>query len=285
MVFFKRDNNRLLQVGEQLLINSPTEASLMAAACTPIDGESHPAVITYFNDRSIQSQLEWLDGLLPDSFAGRISESYIAPIANRSFRIFVVCGNDPKRMVKLMRHYRNLIGRKLCVAMMLRSTPSDRVRLFNAGFDEVLDLRSSHIEATCRLNAHLRRIETRARLAALGELPRAESSGDAAVDRLAHAPLSERERLVLGLLHQRIGQLTTTTDIHREIRRRYGRSHTRSLHVVISLLRKKLHHGYGIVYRTEGGYVLLAGESGAAAGANAALPAHGAEGGHVAAAC
>ena len=102
MVFFKRDNNRLSQVGEQLLINSPTEASLMAAACTPIDGESHPAVITYFNDRSIQSQLDWLDGLLPDSFAGRISESYIAPIANRSFRIFVVCGNDPKRMVKLM---------------------------------------------------------------------------------------------------------------------------------------------------------------------------------------
>lgn len=241
--------------GKRPLADSPADLDLLNVACTPIDADAHPAMIAYFNDRGVRSQLDWLDGLLPNTFAGRISESYIAPVANRYFRILVVCGNDPKRLIKLLRCYRNLVGRKLCIAMTQRSLPADRGKLLNAGFDDVFDLRMSHIEANCRLNAHLRRLD-KAALVGTGECSGSATRYDPVVDQLANRRLSERERLVLGVLHLRLDQLTPLPDIHRAIRKRYGHSRDRSLHVVISLLRQKLRQDYRIVYHGEGGYVL-----------------------------
>lgn len=227
-----------------------------AAADCPISQADHPAIVGYFSDRHSPLQLEWIEDLIPGCVTGPISESYIAPIAGREFRIFAVCGNDPSRMIKLLRAYHNHVGRKLNIALLHRSTPTDRARLLTAGYDDVFDLRTTRAEALSRLHAHLRRMDL------TGPAPAAAPCDTAALDRalerepILTRPCTERERLILAALYDRRNAVTPNHVIHRKIRSRYGHSNIASLHVVICHIRKKLAAGYAITYSPAGGYML-----------------------------
>lgn len=234
----------------------PTSASLRAveAANTPIAQADHPAIVGYFSDKNSHLQLDWIEDLIPGCITGPISESYIAPIACRDFRIFAVCGSDTSRMVKLLRAYHNLIGRKLNIALLQRSTPADRARLLTAGYDDVFDLRTTRAEALSRINAHLRRMD----LTGPASAAQGPSVFDRALERepILTQPCTERERLILSALYDRRNAVTPNHVIHRKIRSRYGHSNVASLHVVICHIRKKLAEGYAITFNPAGGYML-----------------------------
>lgn len=239
---------------EPLSVGDAQDLDAIATANTAVSQADHPAIVGYFNDKNSHLQLDWIEDLIPGCISGPISESYIAPIACRDFRIFVVCGNDTSRMVKLLRAYHNLIGRKLNIALLQRSTPADRARLLTAGYDDVFDLRTTRAEALSRINAHLRRMDL--------ATPSAPAEGTAQLDRalerepILTRPCTERERLILSALYDRRNAVTPNHMIHRRIRSRYGHSNVASLHVVICHIRKKLAEGYAITFNPAGGYML-----------------------------
>lgn len=221
-----------------------------------VEPSRYPALVTYFGDRHIQSMLDWMEGLIPGNTPARVFDSYIVPFASLPLKYFFVCGNDTTRMIKLLRHYPHLVGRKICIATMAQSTPADRARLMKSGYDDVFQFSMPMIEARCRLDAHLRRSEA-AQVAALHRRsPRATEVDQGLLGPLVETRLSERELLVLRLLAQRIGSATPIASLQREIRRTYGHASIPSLRAVVSHIRKKLRLGFTINTSADGGYVL-----------------------------
>lgn len=221
-----------------------------------VEPSHYPALVTYFGDRQIQSMLDWMEGLIPGNTSARVFENYIVPFASLPLKFFFVCGNDTTRMIKLLRHYPHMVGRKVCIATMAQSTPADRARLMKAGYDDVFQSSMPVIEARCRLGAHLRRSEA-AHVAAVHRWsPCAKGVDQGLLERLVDTRLSEKEQIVLGLLEQRIGSATPIAALQREIRRSYGQASIPSLRVIVSHIRKKLRLGYTISASMDGGYVL-----------------------------
>ncbi len=216
----------------------------------------YPALVTNFGDRHIQALMDWMEGLIPGHTSARIFDSYIIPYATQPFKFFFACGNDTTRVIKLLRHYPHLLGSKICIATVAHSTPTDRARLMKAGYDDVFQPSMSAIEARCRLDAHLRRSEA-AKVAVVRRWsPHVTEVDQSLLEPLVETRLTEREKLVLHLLAQRVGRATPIASLQRDMRRKYGHASIPSLRVVVSQIRKKLRQGYTIIATVDGGYVL-----------------------------
>ncbi|WP_101798689.1 winged helix-turn-helix domain-containing protein [Novosphingobium sp. TH158] len=215
----------------------------------PINLEDAPGLAVYFGDRRSDLAVEWLLRLIPDCPLGKVSESYIAPPSLQTAILIFVCSNDPTRMIRLFRLYKEVLKRKLLIAVMNRSTPKDRARLLTVGFDDVFDGRTLPLEATVRVNARLRR------LAEMNIIKLGPSTCD--MQNFKHYLLSDRENVILAKLCSRMDKPVSQNILLNEIHEHYGHSNRRSLHVMLSHIRKKLHPDYAIIYsRHDDSYML-----------------------------
>lgn len=201
-----------------------------------------------------QEAFIWWPLAFPNCQLCACSESYIANISpsRDPYDILLVAGSDAKRLVKLLRFYLPVLGLVPKIAALEKSTPRERTKLLNAGFDDVLTAGVPVQEARARLTAIWQRYQMRS-----VSLP-ASSRGFASFEQipaLSKGPLTRREADIFRSLLQKspspvpLSELQAGLSFARPIK-------TTSLRVQISTLRKKLREGVHIQKMTTG-YALI----------------------------
>lgn len=182
------------------------------------------------------------------------SESYIANISPSQdpYDVLLVVGSDVKRLTKLLRFYLPVLGLVPKIAALEKSTPRERARLLNAGFDDVLTASVPVQEARARVTAIWQRYQMRS-----VSLPPSIRGGARVeqVPALSKGPLTKREADILRSLLGKspspvpLSELQAGLSFARPIK-------ATSLRVQISTLRKKLRGGARIQKMTTG-YALI----------------------------
>lgn len=111
----------------------------------------------------VQDAFLWWPLAFPNCQLCACSESYIANISpsRDPYDVLVVAGSDAKRLVKLLRCYLPVLGLVPKIAALEKSTPPERARLLNAGFDDVLTAGVPVHEARARVMAIWQRYQMR----------------------------------------------------------------------------------------------------------------------------
>lgn len=202
----------------------------------------------------VQEAFLWWPLAFPNCQLCACSESYIANISpsRDPYDVLLVAGSDAKRLVKLLRCYLPVLGLVPKIAALEKSTPRERARLLNAGFDDVLTAGVPVQEARARVMAIWQRYQMRS-----VSLP-PSSRGGARVEQapaLSKGPLTKREADIFRSLLEKspspvpLPELQAGLSFARPIK-------TTSLRVQISMLRKKLKDGAHIQKMTTG-YALI----------------------------
>lgn len=209
------------------------------------------SLVVSFNTKGIDLQLFWISQIIEGQVFSKVLESYIIGKNVDEFDILFICGNDCKRIIKLISCYRHIISKKIILAVLPFSSPHDRANLLKSGFDDVFDTNYSAVEAKCRINSYINRLNVTKKSIAVMQ----NEYNKLELYKKDNKNLSERESIILKKLTDSIGQAVNVFDLHKLIRKKYGKSNHKALHVCISLLRKKIKSEFMIKFE-ENGYCL-----------------------------
>jgi len=181
-------------------------------------------------------------------------ETYSVSRAWGDYEVLLLSGNDPLRMGRYLRANRFLINSIAKIAVLHGSTPPRRARLFNAGFDEVLDsAKMPAEEAIARIKAVVLRYEVQR------QTRQTKIARDASIATFCNPfDLTPREQALLWALAHNAGQAISVSQIAKLIDAEDPLKLKRSIKVSISNLRRKLFDGYVIESDYQGGYGLYA---------------------------
>lgn len=225
-------------------------------ACdSPLDVSSITARCAYFNERAVQEQLNFVEGVISGTPNYSISENYITHISDvgAEFDVLFVCSNDPRRANKLFRSYRPILKRKINVVVMAKSTPAARALLLSGGFDDVFDLKTDLREARLRILSYHRRRRITDPLPIAQQLI-INNSLDAG---MLKSKLTPTEGMVFSRLLEARQRPVPLMTLCNSVSRAQSRTRMTSGRVLLSRIRKKLGPGLAIICQGQAGYALV----------------------------
>lgn len=177
-------------------------------------------------------------------------ETRFLSIAESDYETLIIGGNDPVRAARFLRLNRPILASKVKIALMHGSLASKRAKLLNAGFDDVFDsARMSGDEAAMRCAAIAARYQAAAHKA------RADLELISALERVANVDqLSKRERQLLTLLTERLGEPVSHYKLRAELGQNAEELSYNYLKVLASNLRAKLKSPFVLVPGGQGTY-------------------------------
>lgn len=208
--------------------------------------------IVYFG-ASQQSTVDFAKFVFPNHRCGRISDGYVADLGERehTFDALIVCGKDPMRLRRFLRHYRPVLHSKIKIAIMPHSTPHERAGLLNSGFDDVFEEKFDPLEVKLRVAAIYRRIKVyRARREVSAMI------SDADRRRFFLAEPTIREAFLFNMMMSTPGQSVPTSRLCSPPGGKYTQVTQKSLQVYLAGLRKKLSHAVYLRHDGTAGYSL-----------------------------
>lgn len=182
----------------------------------------------------------------------RIADDYIGHVddSREYYNTLFVIGSDPVRIRKLMRIYRPVLKTKAKIVIMREVRPGVTAQLLNAGFDDVFDREMPIAEAAARVRAVLGRIAQSQQSKVVEEVR------DLHLQHFIREPLLGREARVLSMLVAARGSPVRSSQLAISGRSTHRPISTKSLQVLISGLRSKLHPNLRIVSQGPAGYSL-----------------------------
>lgn len=182
----------------------------------------------------------------------RITDDYVGHVddSREYYNTLFVTGSDPVRIRKLIRIYRPVLKTKAKIVIIREVRPGVRAQLLNAGFDDVFDGDMSAAEGAARVRAVLGRIAQSRQAKVIEEVR------DLHLQHFTREPLLGREARVLSMLVAARGSPVRSNQLAISGRSTHRPISTKSLQVLISGLRAKLHPNLRIVSQGPAGYSL-----------------------------
>lgn len=220
--------------------------------------------VVFIRDKATEARNEWITDMYGEVPQYRYFENSTAAFSavRNDYQVFLAHGEDSRRLSKILRTNRAILGSKIKIALMGQSLPQDRAQLLNAGYDLAVDTRMAKEEFVARVttifNRHYRHAPR-----IIGPLDDLRIVLRRFVKPSVPAEsLNNRELLLLARLAARKGMSVHVSELQRSANGHNYELTAKSLCVAISRLRSKLAPQFCIVSDYMNGYVFKECEAG-----------------------
>jgi DNA-binding response OmpR family regulator len=148
------------------------------------------------------------------------------------FDTLLLHGEDCRRMSRIVREWRDVLGSKTIIAALPQPDTDDRIELFKAGADTVVDVLADPAIAAAAVQAVLRRTRSLAK--------RWLNRPQCLADLKTHSKLSRTEQEILDAIFQRKGEPVRREVVLARLGKAMGDNTARTLRVQIHFLNQKL---------------------------------------------
>lgn len=198
-------------------------------------------------------RLDWLGDWIEfsDTFVYDEGNSRILSQLDCRVDCMVLHGNDPRRMSKIIRSWREIFPGKTILAMLSDSGPTARAELFRSGADCVVDLRTPVAVACAMLAALAKQRDS---------LIEHDEPTLPVVECAQGSRLSPSESLIVGMLQRFAGRIVPYSRLLRAVHKPVTSCSIRTLQVQVSSIKRKLAKPVSIVNERGEGYRLVVDE-------------------------